>query len=88
VIKSIRSEQQQVPADTYPQSAYAGLQKAMQQQWQFVQRVVDRSGGSLTLVQKAIAESFIPALFRDTLKEKDDVRLQLCGLPVKHAGLA
>ncbi|WP_288993061.1 hypothetical protein, partial [uncultured Marinobacter sp.] len=75
-------------ADTYPQSAYAGLQKSLQQQWQFVQRVVDGIGENFTDVQKAITECFLPALFRDILDEKDDVRLLLCGLPVKHAGMA
>ncbi len=75
-------------ADTYPQSAYAGLQKSLQMEWQFVQRVVEGIGESFTDVQKAITECFLPALFRDTLDEKDDVRLLLCGLPVKHAGLA
>jgi hypothetical protein len=75
-------------ADTYPQSAYAGLQKSLQQEWQFVQRVVEGIGESFTDVQKAITECFLPALFRDNLDEKEDIRLLLCGLPVKHAGLA
>jgi hypothetical protein len=61
-------------ADTYPQSTYAVLQKSMQQHWQFIQRVNDGIGDSFTDFQKAITESFLPALFRDNLDEKDDVR--------------
>jgi hypothetical protein len=38
--------------------------------------------------QFEITECFLPALFRDTLDGKDDVRLLLHGLPVKHAGMA
>jgi hypothetical protein len=74
--------------DTYPQTAYAGLQKAYQQQWKFVQSVVEGTGESFTPLQKAITEDFVPALFRDTLTEKDDVCLQLYCLTVKQAGLA
>jgi hypothetical protein len=74
-------------ADIFPQSAYAGLQKSLQQEWQFVQRVVGGIGEEFAAVQKAISEIFLPALCRDTL-EKDDVRLLLQGLPVKHAGMA
>ena len=43
---------------------------------------------NFTGAQKAITECFLPALFRDILDEKDDVRLLLCGLPVMHAGMA
>jgi hypothetical protein len=35
-------------ADTYAPSAYAGLQKSLQQEWQFVQRVVEGIGESFT----------------------------------------
>jgi hypothetical protein len=56
--------------------------------WHFVQRVCEGIGESFTPLQKAISEDFLPALFRDTLNEKDDVRLKLCCLPVKQAGLA
>jgi hypothetical protein len=60
----------------------------LQQQWQFVQRVDEGIGESFTPLQKAITEDFLPALFRDTLMEKDYVHLQLYCRPVKQAGLA
>ena len=75
-------------AGPFPQSAYTGLQKSLQQEWQFVQRVVEGIGEEFTDVQKAISECFLPALCSDTLDEKEDVRLLLQSLPVKHAGLA
>jgi hypothetical protein len=75
-------------AGPFPQSAYAGLQKSLQQEWQFVQRVIKGIGEEFTDVQKAISEIFLPALCSDTLDKKDDVRLLLQSLPVKHAGMA
>jgi hypothetical protein len=75
-------------AGNFPQAAYAGLTKSVQQEWQFVQRVIEGIGDNFTDVQKAITECFLPALFRDTLDGKDDVRLLLHGLPVKHACMA
>jgi hypothetical protein len=45
----------------FPQSAYAGLQKSLQQEWQFVQRVVKDSGGSFE-VEEALSKAFLPSL--------------------------
>ncbi len=72
----------------YPQSAYSGLQKSLQQEWQFVQRVVKDVGEEFEGIEKALARTFLPALFNDDYDVAADPRRQLASLPVKHAGLA
>jgi hypothetical protein len=74
-------------AVNYPQSAYTALQESLQQEWQFVQRYVKDIGDAFTDVEKAIYQSFLPALFGDDFDE-DDPRPRLAGLPAKHAGMA
>jgi hypothetical protein len=71
----------------YPQSAYTALQKSLQQEWQFLQRVVKDIGEAFTVVGKAISQSFLPALFGEDLDD-DDYRRRLAALPVKHCGVA
>jgi hypothetical protein len=71
----------------FPQSAYAGLQKSLQQEWQFLQRVVPEIGDKFAGVERAISDDFLPALFDDKICESDK-RRALAGLPVKHVGLA
>jgi hypothetical protein len=74
-------------AVNYPQTAYTALQRSLQQEWQFVQRVAKDVGEAFTDVEKAISQSFLPAVFGDVFDD-DDPRLRLAGLPVKHAGMA
>jgi hypothetical protein len=73
-------------AKNFPQSAYSGLQKSLQQEWQFVQRVRKDTGMDFLEVERAISQSFLPALFGDAYDD-DDPRRRLASLPVKHAGL-
>ena len=47
----------------HPQPAYSGLQKSLQQEWAFVQRVTPRVGDSFGPVEEALKETFVPALF-------------------------
>ena len=47
----------------HPQSAYAGLQKSLQQEWDFVQRVTPGVGAAFDPVEEALQEVFVPALF-------------------------
>jgi hypothetical protein len=77
-------------AKTHPQSAYSALQRALQQEWQFVQRVVQGCGASFEELKAAIDDQFLPALFDEPLDPDDptDPRLDLSRLPVKQAGLA
>ena len=46
----------------HPQSAYAGLQKSLQQEWAFVQRVSPGVGNYFGPVETALKETFVPAL--------------------------
>ena len=80
-------EQLSEVAANYPQAAYCGMQKSLQMEWQFVQRVIPDCGDKFAPVEKAIAESFLPALFGDQI-EQGDYRRSLARLPVKFAGLA
>ncbi len=86
------AQDQGLPLDTsiaisHPQSAYSGLQKSLQQEWQFVQRVKEGVGEEFTAIEEAISNTFLPALFGDEYDE-DDPRWKLACLPVKHAGMA
>ena len=71
-------------ARKHPQSAYAGLQKSLQQEWAFVQRVNPGIGNAFRPVVEEIAKAFLPALFEgvgDGAPGRDITRL-----PVKQAG--
>jgi hypothetical protein len=76
-----------VVAKNFPQSAYSGLQKSLQQEWQFVQRVKEGVGEEFTDIERAISQTFLAALFGDEYDDDDPRRKVVC-LPVKHAGLA
>ena len=70
----------------HPQSAYAGLQKSLQQEWAFMQRVAPGVGDAFGPVETALKETFVPELFeglREGVPEQGVTRL-----PVKQAGLA
>ena len=49
-------------AQKHSQSAYAGLQNSLQQEWAFVQRVTPGVGDSFGPVETALKETFVPAL--------------------------
>ena len=71
----------------YPQAAYAAMQKCLQQQWQFVQRVIEDTDESFAPLETALAERFLPALFGTDLEEDTHLRA-LSSLPIKWSGLA
>ena len=48
----------------HPQSAYAGLQKSLQQEWAFVHWVTPKVGDAFGPVEQVLRESFILALFQ------------------------
>jgi hypothetical protein len=73
-------------AKHFPQTAYSGLQRSLQQEWRFVQRVISDIGDHFDEVEKAMSRIFIPALFNEDIAD-DDPRLKLACLTVKHAGL-
>eukprot|EP00978_Attheya_sp_CCMP212_P043518 scaffold285789_cov24-Attheya_sp.AAC.1 len=67
--------------------AYAGIQKSLQQEWQFVQRVIDGIGGEFSEVEAALTEVFLPALFREMTPAGVHLR-KITALPVKVSGLS
>ena len=73
-------------AHQHPQSAYAGLQKSLQQEWAFVQRVTPGVGETFGPVEETLREIFVPALFIG-LKEGVPARKNT-RLPVKQTDLA
>ena len=73
-------------AKKHPQSAYAGLTKSFQMEWQYAQRVLPGIGHLFASVEKALAEDFLPALLGASVEEVAKMRA-LLALPVKFAGL-
>ena len=70
----------------HPQSAYEGLQKSLQQEWAFVQRVTPGVSDAFGPVEMALKDTFVSELFkglREGMPERGVTRL-----PVKQAGLA
>jgi hypothetical protein len=68
----------------FPQAAYSGLQKSLQQEWQFVQRVTKGIGPGFASIEQTLAKTFLPTLFGDDCDDEDP-RRALAGLPVKWA---
>jgi hypothetical protein len=62
-------------AGRYPQAAYAGLQKSLQQEWQFLQRVTNGLSDEFEAVEEALATKFLPSLFGNG--ESCDTKRQL-----------
>ena len=71
-------------AKNYPQTAYAGLTKSLQAEWQYVHRVVANVGDHFGPIEEALETVFIPALFGG--KDSGPLR-ELFTLPVRQAGL-
>jgi hypothetical protein len=74
-------------AEQYLQAAYAGLQKSLQQEWQFLQRVMDSPGFEFKIMEQAMHREFLTALLGDELVA-DNLPRQLACLPVKKVGPA
>jgi hypothetical protein len=47
----------------FPQSAYVGLAKSLQSDWQYLQRVLPDCSVGFEPVEEALANAFLPALF-------------------------
>jgi hypothetical protein len=72
-------------AKCYPQAAYAGLQKSLQREWQFLQRVTDGLGDEFLEIEQRLLTEFLPAFFG--VEGVEDTHKLLACLPVKAAGL-
>ena len=53
-------------AKRFPQTAYAGLAKSLQSEWQYLQRVVPNAGLSFAPVEAALTTTFLPSLLQET----------------------
>jgi hypothetical protein len=68
------------------QAAYTGLQKSLQAEWQFLQRVTEGIDVEFTGIKYELHNKFLPALFgKESLT---DSQRQLTCLPIKKTGLA
>ena len=73
-------------ARRYPQTAYAGLVKSLQCEWQFVQRVTRDAAQLFTPIEEAIKSHFLPALIGQEGAVDGDLRALLC-LSTRRAGI-
>jgi hypothetical protein len=74
-------------AERFPQSAYCGLQKSLQLEWQYLQWVCPKTSDAFLPIWQGISTDFLPALFQDNISSNDN-RVSLCKLLVKFSGLA
>ena len=70
----------------HPQYAYSELQKSLQQEWAFVQRVTLGIGNTFGPMEKALKENFVPTLFKGLEDGVPERGVTL--LTVKQVGLA
>ena len=70
----------------FPQTAYAGLSKSLQAEWQYLQRVTPDCGSAFSPVEDAIRTAFLPALLGSDEPVADALRTRIT-LPVKCSGL-
>jgi hypothetical protein len=77
-------------ARPHPQTAYAGLTLlgsltlSLQQEWQYLQRVIPNCGEAFEPVEEAIRMVFLPALLQAT---EEECQRELTSLSVCQAGL-
>ena len=73
-------------ARRYPQTAYAGLSKSLQSEWQYLQRVTPGIAQAFAPLEEAIAKVFLPALLDSSIEEAAKLR-PLLALPTRMGGL-
>ena len=72
--------------EKYPQSTYVGLQKCLQNEWQFLHRVIPDIGNLFAPIEDALNKHFFPALAGKV--DISEIPRKLFALPVKFAGMA
>jgi hypothetical protein len=77
-----------IVAERYPQTAYAGFTFCLQNEWQYVQRVVADPAPFFLPLEAAIRTSFFPALLGIPSTEINGKYRQLLTHSVKLGGLA
>jgi hypothetical protein len=73
-------------ARRYPQTAYAGLSRSLQAEWQYLQRVTPDISPAFVPLEEAIATVFLPALLDATIEEVAKLR-PIIALPMRKGGL-
>ena len=73
-------------ARRHPQTAHVGLQKSLQQDWAFVQRVTPDIGMAFHVVENTLRDILLLALFQGGTSQIP--RREITSLPVKQAGIA
>jgi hypothetical protein len=73
-------------AENHPQAAHAGLQKSLQAEWQFLQRVTEGIDVKCSGNEQELRTKILPALF--SKESLTDSQRQLTCIPVKKAGIA
>jgi hypothetical protein len=73
-------------ANCYLQLAYQGLQKSLQQEWQFLKHVTNGLGGVFHRVAEALSTRFLHALF--SVPDTDIALWQLGYLLGREAGFS
>jgi hypothetical protein len=73
-------------AQRFPQTAYCGLAKSLQMEWQYLQRVLPDAGPSFAPLEDALADFFLPSLLQEAASPDATFR-ELLALPVRRAGL-
>ena len=74
-----------VVAHKHPQSDYAGLQKSLQQEWTFVQRVIPDIWGTFRPVKTPLQYALLLTLFQGV--GEGTTEQGVTHLPVKEAGM-
>ena len=73
-------------ATRFPQSAYAGLAKSLQCEWQYLQRVTPEVSNYFAPIEHAIATEFLPALLQLPAADVAPLRDRMA-LPVRYGGI-
>jgi hypothetical protein len=55
----------------FPQAAYSGFQKSLQQEWKFVQKVTKGIGPEFASIEQTLAKTFLLTLFGDEYDNND-----------------
>ena len=74
-------------ARVYPQSAHSVLHRPGQQECQYLQRTTPSIESCFDLLEKAMLDDFLPALFEEAT-DGSEYRLELAHLSMKFSGLA
>ena len=73
-------------AGNHPQTAYAGLNNSLQQEWYFVQRVTSNIGTEFHTIEDALRNNLLLYLFKWDIYQIP--RIAVTGMPVNQSGIS